>query len=49
MSDRQTATRMLKEDVKRAEDAELDRRMGHEKEAIERWQVIYRDKFPANG
>jgi len=49
MSDRQTAIRMLKEDAAGAEEAELNRRMGHDKEAIERWQVIYRNKFPAYG
>lgn len=48
-NDRQTAIRMLKEDAARAEEAELNRRMGHEKEAIERWQVVYRNKFPAYG
>jgi hypothetical protein len=49
MSDRQTAIRMLKEDAAGAEEAELNRPMGHDKEAIERWQVIYRNRFPAYG
>lgn len=48
-SDRQTAINMLREDGKRAQDAELDRRMGHDEWAIDRWRVIYRGKFPAYG
>ena len=43
------AIRNLKEDAARSEEAELHRRMGHEKEAIERWQVVFHDPFPTYG
>lgn len=44
---RQQVIRMLDSDAKAAEQAEQYRKAGREKDAFERWGVIYRHKFPA--
>jgi len=44
---RQQVIRMLDDDAKAAEQAEAYCKAGREKDAFERWGVIYRHKFPA--
>jgi hypothetical protein len=48
-AERALAIRLLKEDAGRAANAEEDRLAGRIKQAFERWDVVYRDSFPAYG